>query len=81
MSLHFDLFKRMPDHLIKASTTWSCASKAWMVGATSVASSAYHLLEREKLFEVSVYPFCVDFIHLMRGSTMRSKMSGKRESP
>ena len=107
------MFKRMPDHLLKASTTCnemkneiyplqkgcakdiispvgcnshvsttcSCASKAGMVGATSVASSAYHFIDRERLFEASVYPFCVDFIHLMRGSTMRSKMSGERESP
>ncbi len=70
MSMHLGIFKRMPDHLLKASTTYSCAAKAGMVGATSVASSAYHLLERERLFEVSVYPLWLDFIHLMRGSTM-----------
>ncbi len=81
MSLHLGMFKRMPDHLLNPSTTCSCASKAGMVGATGVASSAYHLLERKRLFEVSVYPFCVDFIHPMRSSTMRSKMSGERESP
>ena len=52
-----------------------------MVAATSVASSAYHLLVRERLLDVSVYPFCVDFIHLIRGSTRRMKMSGERESP
>ena len=81
MSLHLGMFKRTPDHLLKASTTCSCASKAGMVKTTSVASSAYHLLEREMLLEVSVYSFCVDFIHLVRGSTRRSKMSGERESP
>ena len=52
-----------------------------MVAATSVASSAYHLLVRERLLDVSVYPFCVDFIHLISGSTRRMKMSGERESP
>ena len=61
MILHLGMFKRMSDHLLKASTTCRCASKAGMVGATSVASSAYHLLKRERLFEVSVYPFLCGF--------------------
>ena len=52
-----------------------------MVDATRVASSAYHLLDKERLFDTSVYSFWVDFINLMRGSTMRSKTSGNRESP
>ena len=52
-----------------------------MVTATRVASSAYYLLVRERLFEVSVYPFCVDFIHVVRGSSRSMKMSGERESP
>ncbi len=52
-----------------------------MVAATKVASSAYHLLVREKLFDVSVYPFCVEFVHLMRGSTKSTKICGERESP
>jgi hypothetical protein len=52
--LYLGMFRRMPDHLLKESTTCSCASKVGMAGATSVASSAYRLLDRERLFEVSV---------------------------
>ncbi len=71
----------MPDQLLNFSTICSCEIKAGMVAATRVASSAHHLLVREKLFDVSVYPFCVDFIHLIRGSTKSTKINGERESP
>ena len=81
MSLHLGMFMRMPDQLLNFSTISSIRIRAGIVAATRVASSAYHLLVRERLFEVSVYPFCVDFIHLMRGSTKSMKMSGERESP
>jgi hypothetical protein len=66
---------------MNVSTICSCEIKVVMVAATRVASSAYHLLARERLFDVSVYPFCVDFIHAMRGSTKSTKISGERESP
>ncbi len=51
--------------------------------AMRVASSTSHLLDRVRLFEVSLYSFCVKFIHRMRGLTMRIKMCvwGGRESP
>ncbi len=71
----------MPDQLLNFSTISSCEIKARVVAATRVASSAYYLLVRERLFDVSVYPFCVDFIHLMMGSTKSMKISGERESP
>ncbi len=71
----------MPDKLLNVSTICSCEIKEGMVAATRVASSAYHLLVRERMFDVSVYPFCVDFIHLVRGSTKSMKMSGEMESP
>jgi hypothetical protein len=60
----------MPDHLLNASTIWSCTIKTGMVDPMRVASSAYHLLDRVMLFEASLYPFCVDFIHRMRGLNM-----------
>ncbi len=43
-----------------------------MVDAMRVASSAYHLLDRVRLFEVIMYPFCVDLIN--EGLTMRMKI-------
>ena len=69
----------MSDKLLNVSII--CEIKAGMVAASRVASSAYHLLVRERLFDVSAYLFCVDFIHPMRGSTKRTKISGERESP
>ncbi len=51
----------MPDQLLNVSTICSCDIKAGMVAATRMASSAYHLLVREKLFDVSVYPFLSGF--------------------
>jgi hypothetical protein len=71
----------MPDQLLNFSIICSCEIKAGMVAATRVASSAYHLLVRERLFDVSVYPLCANFIHLMRGSIKSTKISGERESP
>ncbi len=71
----------MPDQLLNVSTSCSCEIKAGLVAATRVASLAYHLLVRERLFDVSVYPSCVDFIHFTRGSTKSMKLSGERESP
>ena len=81
VSLHLGMFMRMPDQLLNFSTMSSIRISAGIVAATRVASSAYHLLVKERLFDVSVYPFCVDFIHLIRGSTMSINMSGERESP
>ncbi len=78
MSLHLDILRRMPDHLLNDYTTRSCAIRAGMVHAMRVASFAYHLFDKERLFIVSLYPLCVDFIQRMRGSTMRSKMRGER---
>ncbi len=71
----------MYDQLLNFSTISSYEIKAGIVAATRVASSAYHLLVRELLFDISVYPLCVDVIHLMRGSTKSIKISGERESP
>ncbi len=71
----------MPDELLNLCTISNIRIRAGIVVATSVASSAYHLLVGERLFDVSVYPFCVDFIHVMKGSTKSMKMSGERESP
>ncbi len=70
----------MPDQLLNFSTICSSEINTGMVAATRVASSAYHLLVRERLFNVSVYHFFVDFIHLMRGSTKSMKISGDSES-
>ncbi len=71
----------MPDHyLLNASTIWSCAIRAGMVDALRVASPPYHLLDKVRLFEVSLYPFCVNFIQRMSGSTMRMKTREERES-
>ena len=81
MSLHLGMFMWMPDQLLNFCTISSIRIRAGIVAATSVASSAYHLLVRERLFDVSVYHFFVDFIHLMRGSTKSMKMSVERESP
>jgi hypothetical protein len=81
VSLHLGMFMWMPDHLLNFSTICNCEIKARMVAATRVASLAYHLVVRERLFDVSVYPFCVDFIHLVRGSTKSTKISGEREYP
>ena len=75
------MFMRMPDQLPNFSTISNIRIRAGIVAATRVASSAYYLLVRERLFEVNVYPFCVDFIHRKRGSTKSMKMSGERESP
>jgi hypothetical protein len=75
------MFMRVPDFLLNFSTISSIRIRAGIVAATRVAASAYNLLVRERLFDVSVYPVCVDFIHLMRGSTKSMKMSGERESP
>ncbi len=80
MSIHLGMFMWMPDQLLNFCARSSIRIRAGIVAATSVASSAYHLLVRERLFDVSVYPFCVDFIHLMRGFTKSMKMSGERES-
>jgi hypothetical protein len=55
VSLHLGSF--MPYQLLNVSTICSCEIKAGMVAATRVASSAYHLLVKERLFDVSVYPF------------------------
>ena len=79
MSLHLGMFMWMPDQLLNFCTISSIRIWAGIVAATSVASSAYHLLVRERLFDVSVYPFCVDFIHLMRGSTKSMKINEERE--
>ena len=61
------MFMWMPYQLMNLCTISSIRIRAGIVAATSVASSAYYLLVRERLFDVSVYPFCVDFIHRMRG--------------
>jgi hypothetical protein len=54
VSLYLGIIKQMPDHLLYDSTNCNCASKAGMVDATRVASSADHLLDKERLFDVSV---------------------------
>ena len=81
MSLHLGMFRRMPDQLLNFSTISNCAIRAGMVDAMRVASSAYHLLVKVRLFDEILYPSCVDLIHLMRGSIISTKMIGERESP
>ena len=81
MSLHLGMFRRMPDQLLIFSTISSCTIRTGIVDAISMASSAYYLLVKVRLFDVSVYLCCVYFIHLMRGSTMRTTVNGERESP
>ncbi len=54
VSLHLGMFKRMPDQLLYASANCNCASKTWMVDVTRVASLAYNLLDKERLFDVIV---------------------------
>jgi len=71
----------MPDHVLNVFTVCNWVLRAATVGATSVASSAYHLLESVRLFDVSVYPALSVFSHRMSGSTIRRNRSGDRGSP
>ena len=47
----------MPDHSLNVLTTSSYVLRSVTLWATRVASSAYHLLDRFNLLEVSVWPF------------------------
>jgi hypothetical protein len=81
VSLHSGMFNRMPDHSLNVLTNSSCVFKSATVDATSVASSAYHLLKNISLLEVRVYPFWRDLSQRKSGSIIRRKRSGDRGSP
>jgi len=80
--LHLGMFIRMHAHSVIVMTASNFMLRSATVNVINVASSAYHLLDSDRLLEVSsVYPLFKDLSHRISGSTIRIKSNGDRRSP